>query len=95
MDSAGYRATITKEKTFIPTVPNPTTNQIIKDVVNVATTGVCNTVLNQLDITENNGIVTIPHIDGWAGISITMCSCKPEVEVNMLRIPGITQVLWQ
>ncbi|MCX6779810.1 MAG: hypothetical protein NT034_01365 [Candidatus Magasanikbacteria bacterium] len=94
MDSDGYRSTITQEKTTFTTEANPTTNQIIKSVVNAATTGMCNTVLNQLNITEKNGIVTIPTIEGWAGISITMCSCKPQVEVNLLRLPGITNVVW-
>ena len=94
MDSAGYQKTITTEESTTTSEINPTKIQVIKTVLNAATTGMCNTVLSQLDITENNGIVYIPQIEGWAGVSITMCSCKPQVEVNLLQIPGITNVVW-
>jgi hypothetical protein len=95
MDSEGFRKTITTEKTAtIPDV-NPTEIQQIKSIISLATTGMCQTALSQLDIGVNNGTVFIPPMDGWAGISIAMCSCKPEVEVNLLRIPGITEVVWQ
>jgi len=94
MDSLGYQKTIiNKESTSTPEL-NPTKLQIIKTVLNAATTGMCHDVLSQLDIKENNGIVSIPTIEGWAGVSITMCSCKPQVEVNLLQIPGITKVVW-
>jgi len=36
-----------------------------------------------------------PPIPGWAGICIAMCTCKPEVEVNLLRLPGISKVVWE
>lgn len=94
MDSAGYEKTITIEKSTSTAEINPTKTQIIKTVIDAATTGMCHTVLSQLDITENNGVVSIPPIEGWAGVSITMCSCKPQVEVNLLKLPGITQVIW-
>lgn len=95
MDTEGYRKTITLERATSTPETNPTNQQLIKQAIDLATTGMCRTVLSQLDITESNGIVTIPPIDGWAGISIAMCSCKPQVEVNLLRMPGVTKVVWQ
>ena len=94
MNSAGYQKTITEEKSTSTSEINPTKVRIIKTVLNAATTGMCKSVMNQLDITENNGTVTIPPIDAWAGVSIVMCSCKPQVETNLLQIPGITKVIW-
>jgi hypothetical protein len=94
MDSEGFRKTITEEKPLTISETNPTEIQKIKSIINAATTGMCNTALSQLDITVSNGTVSIPPMDGWAGISIAMCSCQPEVEVNLLRIPGITNVVW-
>lgn len=94
MDSVGYQKTIIVKESTSTLEINPTKVQIIKAVINAATTGMCQSVLNQLDITENNGVVSIPPIDAWAGVSITMCSCKPQVETNLLQIPGITKVIW-
>jgi len=94
MNSAGYEKTITIEKSTSTPEINPTIEQKIKTVIDAATTGMCRSVLGQLNITENNGVVSIPPIEGWAGVSITMCSCKPQVEANLLRIPGVTKVVW-
>jgi hypothetical protein len=94
MNSADYQKTITIKESTTTSEINPTKIETIKTILSAATTGMCNTVLGQLDITENNGTVYIPQIDGWAGVSITMCSCKPQVEVNLLQIPGITNVIW-
>ncbi|MCX6739453.1 MAG: hypothetical protein NT098_05425 [Candidatus Parcubacteria bacterium] len=94
MDSTGYQKTITVERATSTTEINPTKKQIIKETIHVATTGMCQTVMDQLDITENSGVVSVPPFDGWAGLSITMRSCKPLVETNLLRIPGITKVKW-
>ena len=95
MDSAGFRKTITVEKPmYVP--PSSTLAQRVKLVAVAATTGMCQTVLKNADITlSNDGTVTIPPIDGWAGVSITMCSCKPLVEVNALRVAGVTKVEWK
>lgn len=95
MNSAGYQKTITQEKTTSTSETNLTTLQTIKKTMSLATTGMCRTALDQLNVTESNGTVTIPPMEGWAGISIAMCSCKPQVEVNVLRIPGMTNVIWQ
>lgn len=94
MDSAGYRATITQEqKISLP--KNQTISEYVKSVIVAATTGSCKQILEPLAITVTNGVVRIPPIEGWAGVSITMCSCTPQVEVNALRIPGITSVVWE
>lgn len=94
MDSLGYQKTINIKKATTTAETNPTRIQIIKTVLNAATTGMCRTVINQSDITENNGTVLIPSFEGWAGISIAMCSCKPQVEVNLLQTPGVKKVIW-
>lgn len=94
MDSAAYQKTITVQKTTSTPDINPSNVQIIKTVISAATTGMCHDVMNQLNITEDAGTVFIPVIDVWAGYSIAMCSCKPQVEVNLLQIPGIKKVDW-
>ncbi|MCX6736037.1 MAG: hypothetical protein NTZ13_03050 [Candidatus Parcubacteria bacterium] len=94
MDSAGYQKTITVERATSTTEINPAKKQIVKEILHLATSGMCQTVIDHLDITENEGVVSIPPFDGWAGVSIVMCSCKPLVETNLLRIPGITKVGW-
>ncbi len=93
MDSAGYRKTITVEKT-IDLPANQTQSEHAKSIIIAATTGMCQEVLRQLDITETSGTVHIPMIEGWAGVSIAMCSCTPQVEVNALRIPGVQNIVW-
>lgn len=94
MDSAGYRASLTVAHTGTIAKANPTTEEIIRATIDAATTGMCHTVMSQTSITEKNGVVTIAPIDAWAGVSITMCSCKPQVEVNILQIPGMKKVIW-
>lgn len=94
MDSAGYRKTITVEQSTSASEVNPTKMQIIRTVIDAATDGMCREALDQTEIVENNGIVYITPFGAWAGVSITMCSCQPQVEVNLLRLPGITKVLW-
>lgn len=95
MDSVGYQKTITVEHMTSTLEKNPTPLQIVKETLHAATTGMCQTVLDQLNIMEKDGTVTIPPMEGWAGVSITMCTCKPIVETNILRIPGMTKVVWQ
>lgn len=93
MDSAGYRKSITVEKP-IDVPPGTQLATHVKMVAVAATTGMCQTALNGSDFSVKDGVVTIPPIEGWAGISIAMCSCQPQVEVNLLRLPGITKVVW-
>lgn len=94
MDSEGYRKTITELRTTaVPNHINET--QRVTRILLAATNGMCRQVLENSEITIKNGELHIPPIDAWAGASITMCSCKPQVEVNALRIPGITRVVWE
>lgn len=95
MDSAGYQKTIMTEVSTSTNLIHPTNIQIIKETIHAATSGMCREAMDRLDITQRNGVVYIPPIDAWAGSSIVMCHCKPEVEVNVRRIPGVTNVVWQ
>jgi hypothetical protein len=96
-DSAAYRKTIIAEAVSDISKANLTQAELAKQTAILATagSGMCQTAIKQLNFTVADGAVTIPPIDGWAGISIAMCSCVPQVEVNLLRIPGITKVIWQ
>ncbi len=98
-NSDAYRQTITTEVESNILSANVTSGAIsqanlVKQILALAVDcGQAN--LNSLDIKVVNGVVEIPPIDGWAGISIAMCSCIPQVEVNLLRLPGITKVVWE
>lgn len=95
MDSDGYRATITKEQAFTPAPAGASEADRLRAVLAASTSGMCKTVMTGLDVTVTAGVARIPPIDGWAGESITMCSCKPQVEANLLRQPGIVSVVWE
>jgi hypothetical protein len=93
MDSDGYRKTLTREKPIdLPEGASDT--EIVRAVLDAATEGMCQTVMRQLKYRRDAGTLHIPPFDGWAGVSITMCSCQPEVEVNFARILGVTRVVW-
>lgn len=94
MDSDGYRASLTVINTGTIAKLNPTTEEIIRATINAGTTGACHTIMSKTTFTEKDGVVTISPIDAWAGISISMCSCKPLVEENILQIPGMKEVIW-
>ncbi|MDD3285553.1 MAG: Gmad2 immunoglobulin-like domain-containing protein [Patescibacteria group bacterium] len=94
MDSEGYRQTINIIKPLITTEANPTLKQTISAVINAATTGNCQQVAGNFGISGDGSTVYIAPIDAWAGVSIAMCSCQPQVEVNLLRLPGIKKVTW-
>jgi hypothetical protein len=97
-NSDAYRKTITTEVASNILSANVTSGAIsstslVKQILALAAN--CGQAdLSSLDIKVKNGVVEIPSIDGWAGISIAMCSCIPQVEVNLLRLPGITKVDW-
>jgi hypothetical protein len=96
MNSDAYRKTITVEMSSTTPETNLTEAQLAKKRAILATSGMCQNVLRGLgDFTVSSGTVSIPPIDGWAGVSITMCYCQPQVEVNLLRLPGITKVIWK
>ncbi len=68
--------------------------ELVKSIAVLSTTGQCQEAFKEMDFTVTGDTVHIPPINGWAGVSIAMCRCKPEVEVNLLRLPGITKVVW-
>jgi hypothetical protein len=94
MDSDGYRRTLTREQDVALPATGGSLRDDIHAVLDVATTGMCNTVMQQLDIRVERDKAHIPPISGWAGVSIVMCHCIPEVELNLVRIPGIARVVW-
>jgi hypothetical protein len=94
MDSDGYRKTLTREKTLELPPAGASDTEVVRAVVNAATEGMCQTVMSQLDYRNEGGTMHIPPFDAWAGVSITMCSCQPEIEVNLARIPGVVRVVW-
>lgn len=95
MDSDGYKKTITKEVVTSASIDGMTTAELAKATIVIATTGQCQTVLQENNLTVSGDTVTIAPINGWAGISIAMCSCKPQIEVNLLRIDGIKKVVYK
>jgi hypothetical protein len=55
----------------------------------------CHTVMKETDIQIENETAYISPIEWWAGISITMCSCHPEIEVNLLQLSWISKVVFK
>lgn len=94
MDSDGYRATLTVEHAGTMPEPNFSVDELLRATIDAATAGACHDLMANATMTEKNGTVTVSGIDGFAGISIAMCRCVPEVEVNALRVPGIQAVVW-
>lgn len=94
MDGDAYRKTLTREKPIDIPAEGASETEIVRAVVDAATEGMCQTVMRSLAYRNEGGTLHIPPFDAWAGVSITMCSCQPEVEVNFARIPGITRVIW-
>lgn len=96
-NSDAYRKTINTEvesEILTANVVSGAVSQVnlVKQILSLSTA--CGVDLGSLDIKVKNGVVEIPRIDAWAGISIRMCSCVPQAEVNLLRLPGITKVVW-
>lgn len=95
MDSDGFRKTITVKKTVTATKADLTTLELVQETLAAATGDRCVEVLNKANIKVANGVVTMAPVEGWAGVSISLCGCKPLIEVNALQVPGITKVVWQ
>lgn len=95
MDSEGYRKTITKPKTV--TLADRPANEArrLQSIVVAATNGMCREIMKATPLKLESGVVHVPPVSGWAGMSITMCTCRPEVEVNLLRVPGVAKVVWE
>ena len=94
MDSDGYRKTLTVGKRVALPPADAGATKVVRAVVDAATEGMCQTVMSQLEYRLEGSTLHIPPFDAWAGVSITMCSCQPEVEVNLARIPGVERVVW-
>jgi len=94
MNSDGYRQTIKVAQPLAFSEASPTLKQTIAAVIDAATTGNCQRVASNFGLSSDGSTVYIAPVDAWAGVSITMCSCQPQVEVNLLRLPGIKKVTW-
>lgn len=99
MDSAGYQKTITQLKTSKISSTGLTQQQLLNAAITEAS-GPNNLVIenykkqNKPLITFKNGTATIGPIDGWAGVSIFMCSWKPLVETNLKRFKFVKKIVW-
>lgn len=94
MESLAYQKTITEIMSTSTVLVKPSALEFIKDIILASTDGVCHEALSDTNISFNDGVVSISPIEGWAGVSIAMCTCKPEVEVNVLALPGVNQIMW-
>lgn len=95
MDSEGFKKTITDVVTTDIVTNGMTQTELAKATVLAATSGMCNDVLKKTDVRVEGDTAYIGQIDVWAGVSIVMCSCKPEIEVNLLRLPGVNKVVFE
>ena len=95
MDSDGYRKTIAKIKGIVLPKTDRTDEERIKSIALAATSGKCREALKEVTFTKKGSEISISPIDGWAGISISLCSCKPEVEVNLLRLNEVKNIIWE
>jgi len=95
MNSADYRKTINIVEISNTTQPIATMDAMVKAVIDKGTTSMCHTVMKKLSPVVSDFIVTIPPISGFASKTLVMCSCVPEVEVNLLRLDWIKEVVWQ
>jgi hypothetical protein len=93
-DSDGFRKTLTVEKSVTLPPADAPINERVRAVLDAATTGMCQTAMRQLDYRLDQGTLHVPPFDGWAGVSIVMCWCRPELEVNLARLPGVDRVVW-
>lgn len=94
-DSDGYRKTITHKVITHTVIDKMTPNELAKATVLAATSGKCHRIMEQTTIKVTGNTAYIAPIDGSAGISITMCSCRPEIEVNLLQLEGINKVVFE
>lgn len=93
-NSNAYRKTITHEVTSNVSKAGLSQSDLVKKTIALATTGMCNTIMKQTRIIFDGQHVLIAPVEGFAGVSIAMCYCTPQVEVNLKRIPGITNIYW-
>lgn len=95
MDSAGFGKTLTQETEIA--IPNTAKEdgERIKAMLAAATGERCQNIWQNATFTAEGDTITVSPVDAWAGVSITLCSCKPQIETNLLRLPGIKKVVWQ
>lgn len=98
MDSAGYKKTITKKIVTTLSEPNLSREQLIKKTISVASRQ-SQTTFAQADNNDNyikisGDTAYIEPTDGWAGVTIALCSWQPWLEVNLLQFPEIKKVVW-
>lgn len=94
-DSDGYRKTITHKVITNTVIDKMTPNELAKATLLAATSGKCNRIMKQTTIKVAGNTAYIGSIEGSAGISITMCSCRPEIEVNLLQLEGVNKVVFE
>jgi hypothetical protein len=94
LDSDGFRKTLTVPKQITLPPANASDSERVIAVINAATDGMCQSVMRQQTFHMDRGTLHVPPIDGWAGISIVMCWCQPQLEVNLARLRGVERVVW-
>jgi membrane-bound inhibitor of C-type lysozyme len=97
MDSEGYRKTITQAGETNVTRTDLVLADKVKAAIRAASGDRCKQVADKVvdGITIKNGVVYIPPVEGYAGVSIALCSCKPLYEVNAHLQEGVARVVWQ
>ena len=97
MDSEGYRQTITDKKPLPDAAGLATPAEQVAATLKAAAGERCQQVLEAVKdgIKVENGVAIMPPVEGWAGVSIALCSCKPLFEANALNVPGVSKVVWQ
>jgi len=93
MDSAGYKSMLTNEISKTRILPKSlTTEEKIKKTLHFALNNNTDTLIDNLIF--ENGIVTMPVEDGWAGVSIFYCRWKPFVEKNLEQFSEVKEIKW-
>lgn len=90
-----YRKTITHKVRTNTVIDNMTLTELAKATVLAATSGQCKKIMEQTAIRITNKTAYVAPVQGSAGISIIMCSCRPEIEVNLLQLQGIDNVVFE
>ena len=95
MDSQGYAKTIVKQEVTDLAKSGLDLEGLVYNTLNYSLADYCWQHFGESTVKIGNGSVIISGISGTAGVSIRLCSCKPQAEVNLLCLPGITKVIWK
>jgi hypothetical protein len=71
--------------------------KLLKETILLASadTHLTRVVNNNKDFVKiTGGVAYMAPVDGWVGVSVFLCAWKPLVEVNILRFPEVTKVVW-